>query len=459
MTERLLQRLPIPANRERIAVRAPFTDETIAEIPRCTPTDVAEAFGRAREAQRGWAGWSHGARRRVFLRFHDLLLDRQEEVLDLVQLEAGKARRHAFEEVMDVATVTRHYAYRAEHLLRPRRRRGALPGFTVTREFRSPVGTVACIVPWNYPLNLGITDAIAALLAGNAVVLKPDHQTSLTALWAVDLLVEAGLPPDLLPVVTGEGPVLGPTLIEQADFVMFTGGTTTGRTIARQAAERLVGVSLELGGKNPMLVLADADLEGAVAGAVRGSFAGAGQVCVSMERIYVHSSLYDEFARRFAAAARKLRLGASLDYLPEMGSLASERQLRTVTEHVEDAVARGATLLCGGRPRPDIGPLFFEPTILTGVTAEMLVHACETFGPVVSLHPFETEEEAIRSGQRHRVRAERERLVARPASRVPRGAADSRGYRERQRGLRRHLGLDRRAHRRDEAVRDRPPPR
>ncbi|CAN5751724.1 succinic semialdehyde dehydrogenase [soil metagenome] len=380
----------------RIEVRAPFTGELIALIPRCTSDDVAAAVERARRGQKEWEKWSHRSRRQLFNRFHDLLLERQEEGLDLVQLESGKARRHAFEEVMDTAVVTRHYAWRAETYLRTRRRRGALPGLTVTREFRHPVGVVGCIVPWNYPLNLGITDAIAALLAGNAVVLKPDHQTSLTALWAVDLLLEAGLPPDVLPVVTGEGPALGPALMESVDFIMFTGSTATGRVIARQAADRLIGASLELGGKNPMLVLKHADIPRAVDGAIRGCFVGAGQVCVSIERIYIHAQHFDQFAEAFVRAASSLRMGTSLDYLPEMGSLASARQLQTVDEHVRNAIEGGATLLCGGRARPDIGPLFYEPTVLTDVTAGMRVHSEETFGPVVSLYRCASDEESIR---------------------------------------------------------------
>jgi succinate-semialdehyde dehydrogenase / glutarate-semialdehyde dehydrogenase len=394
--ERLGSLVETTAVRDRLEVRAPFTGEILTTIPRCTPADVEAALGRARAAQPAWERWTHAERRRVFLRFHDLLLERQEEVLDLIQLEAGKARRHAFEEVMDTAVVTRYYARRAATLLRPRRRRGALPGLTRTREYRHPVGVVGCIVPWNYPLNLGITDAAAALIAGNSVVLKPDRQTSLTALWAVDLLIEAGLPRDVLTVVTGEGAELGPALLAGIDFVMFTGSTTTGRQIAAQAAERLIGSSLELGGKNPMLVLSDANMPAAVEGAIRGCFVGAGQVCVSLERIYVQTDRYEEFRDAFVEAARSVRLGASLDYLPEMGSLASERQLRTVTEHVADAIAKGATLLCGGRARPEIGPLFYEPTVLADVTAEMKVFAEETFGPVVSLYRCGTPAEAVR---------------------------------------------------------------
>jgi acyl-CoA reductase-like NAD-dependent aldehyde dehydrogenase len=232
-------------------------------------------------------------------------------------------------------------------------------------------------------------------MAGNAVVLKPDVQTSFTALWAVDLLRQAGLPPDVFGVVTGDGPLLGAALAERADYVMFTGSTRTGRLVARQAAERLIGCSLELGGKNPMIVLADADVDAAVYGAIQGCFASAGQVCVSIERIYVHQSIAERFLAKLAERARGLKVGASLDYSMEMGSLTGERQLRHVEEHVADAVAKGAVVLSGGRRRPDLGPLFYEPTVLTGVTGEMRLYAEETFGPVVAVYPFAGEAEAV----------------------------------------------------------------
>ena len=381
--------------RASAAVRAPFTGAELGRVPLGTPADVREAVRRARAAQPTWAACSVRDRARVVLRFHDLLLDRREEVLDLIQLESGKARRHALEEVLDTAVVATHYATHAPHYLRPRRHRGALPLLTVALEYRHPVGVVGVIAPWNFPLILAITDVIAALMAGNAAVLRPDLQSSFTALWAAALLHEAGLPPAVLPVVTGEGPELGPPLIEAVDFVMFTGSTRTGRVVARQAAERLIGVSLELGGKNPMLVLDDADVERAVDGAVRGAFVGAGQVCVAIERIYVHASLFERFAARLGERARALRLSAALDYSAEMGSLASERQLATTEAHVHDALARGARLVAGGRHRPDLGPLFYEPTVLTGVTPEMTVYAEETFGPVVALYPVASDDEAV----------------------------------------------------------------
>ncbi len=380
---------------DAIAVRAPYTGASIGTIPAGTVADLESAIERARIAQTEWSKRTFADRSRIFLRFHDLLLDRQDEVLDLIQWETGKARRHAFEEVLDTATVTRYYARRAKRLLRPRRRKGAILLLTRTREFRSPVGVVGLIVPWNYPLNLAVTDAVPALMAGNAAVLKPDVQTSFTALWAVDLMRQAGLPPDVFSVVTGEGPLLGPALGERADYVMFTGSTRTGRLVARQAAERLIGCSLELGGKNPMIVLADADLDAAVYGAMQGCFASTGQACVSIERIYVHESIAERFLASLAERTRALRMGISLDYSMEVGSLTGERQLQHVEEHVRDAVEKGAISLCGGRRRADLGPLFYEPTILTQVTPQMRVYAEETFGPVVAVYRFATEAEAV----------------------------------------------------------------
>jgi len=397
LLRRLRSRVVVAAgDRATMEVVAPFTGEAFDWLPRCQPDDVREALRRARAAQPAWAATSFAERRRILLRFHDLLLENQGEGLDLVQTECGKARLAAYEELADTAVNARHYALRAERLLRSRPRRGLFPLLTRVWEQPRPVGVVGFIVPWNYPLNLSITDAIPALLAGNTVVLKPDHQTSFTALWAVDLLHRAGLPRDVLCTVTGHGPELGPSLIEGVDYIMFTGSTETGRVIARQAADRLIGCSLELGGKNPMIVLDDADVDRAADGAARGCFVGAGQVCVSIERIYVHESIFEPFLRSFARRTRALRLGAELDFGPDVGSLASAQQVETVSEHVRDAVEQGATLVAGGRMRPDLGPYFFEPTILTGVREGMKAFAEETFGPVVAVYPFRTEDEAVR---------------------------------------------------------------
>src|SRR5690606_23467663 len=238
-------------------------------------------------------------------------------------------------------------------------------------------------------------DALPALVAGNAVVMKPDTESCLTALWARDLLIEAGLPADVLQAVLGTGPVVGPEVVKRGDYVSFTGSTRTGREVATVAADRLVGVSLELGGKNAMVVLEDADIEKAAAGAVRACFSSAGQLCISIERLYVHESIADAFLERFAARTRAMRLGSALAYGADMGSLVSGQQLETVTRHVDDAVAQGATVVAGGVARPDAGPFFYEPTILEGVTDSMSLCGEETFGPVVSVYRFRTDDEAV----------------------------------------------------------------
>ncbi|MET9964953.1 succinic semialdehyde dehydrogenase [Streptomyces sp. NPDC006356] len=379
----------------RTANHTPFTGEKLADLPESTPEDVRQAFEAARTAQAVWAQVPVRQRAAVLLRFHDLLLERQAEVLDLIQLETGKARLHAHEEVQAVAVAARHYGRKAPAYLKAKRHAGAMPTLTRVTELRHPRGVVGQIAPWNYPLELSVGDALPAFVTGNGVVMKPDTETCLTALWARDLLIEAGLPADVFQVVLGEGPVVGPEVVKHADYVSFTGSTRTGREVAQGAAARLVAVSLELGGKNAMLVLEDADVEKAAAGAVRACFSSAGQLCISIERLYVHESIADAFVERFAARTKAMRLGKSLAYGADMGSLVGERQLETVTRHVEEAVAKGAKLVAGGVARPDIGPYFFEPTILDGVEPEMSVCAEETFGPVVSIYRFKTEDEAV----------------------------------------------------------------
>jgi succinate-semialdehyde dehydrogenase/glutarate-semialdehyde dehydrogenase len=258
-----------------------------------------------------------------------------------------------------------------------------------------PKGVVGIISPWNYPFTMALSDGLPALLAGNAVVHKPDAQTMLSALLGAQLLEEAGFPRELWQIVAGPGRVLGSELIRRSDYVCFTGSTATGRLIAEQAGQNLIGCSLELGGKNPMLVLRDADVDRAAEGAVRACFSSAGQLCVSMERLYVADQVYDRFVERFVERTRAQKLGPGLEWGTDMGSLISQAQLDTVTRHVEDAVAKGARVLTGGRARPDLGPYFYEPTILEGVNPEMVCFGEETFGPVVSLYRFHDEADAV----------------------------------------------------------------
>jgi succinate-semialdehyde dehydrogenase/glutarate-semialdehyde dehydrogenase len=395
MLGRLAARAATAGPRDLVPIEMPATGKILGHVPHGTADDVTAAAGLARRAQPGWARTPVADRSKVLLRFAELLLGRQDEALDLIQLENGKARRHAFEEIIDVAQVSRYYARTAAGYLHPHRRAGALPGLTQTWECHRPKGVVGVLSPWNYPLTLGISDALPALVAGNAVIAKPDSQTPYSPLWAAELLAEAGLPSGVLQVVTGSGPELGTPLIEQCDFLMFTGSTRVGRSVAARAAERLMDYSMELGGKNAILVLADADLGRTVPGAVRAAFSSTGQLCISMERMYVDGTVWDEFVPRFVKATRSLRLGHWLTYKADIGSLISAKQLDTVARHVDDAVSKGATVLAGGKARPDIGPYFYEPTVLTDCSPDMTLYADETFGPVISVYRVSGAEEAI----------------------------------------------------------------
>ncbi|MFC0438416.1 succinic semialdehyde dehydrogenase [Kutzneria buriramensis] len=372
-----------------------YTGEVLVELPQSSPDEVARAFAVSRAAQRKWAATSVRDRLAVFKRAHTIFVDNARTVADLIQVESGKNRRMAIEETCDPPMVMSHYLKRAARLLAPKRRGGPVPMLSNSTEIRQPKGVVGIIAPWNFPYATGISDALPALMAGNGVVLKPDNKTALSPLYGVQMLEEAGLPEGLFQVVCGEGPDVGPSLIDHANYVMFTGSTATGKVIGERAGRNLIGCCLELGGKNPMIVLDDADMAETVQGAVFGAFGNTGQICMHIERIYLPESRYDEFKSAFLAKAKALDVRAAYDFGPDMGSLVSVDQMQRVKSHVDDAVAKGATVLCGGKPRPDLGPAFFEPTILEGVTQDMVCGVTETFGPVVALHKYRTIDEAV----------------------------------------------------------------
>ncbi len=374
---------------------SPLNGQPLGVVPQSSADDVEQAFRRARRAQQVWSQTPVEDRERALLRLHDLVLDRQEEIGDLVCWESGKARKDAFDEILHVALTARYYGRTGRAHLGTERKAGVVPLLTRVEVNRIPKGVVGIISPWNYPFTLALCDGLPALLAGNAVVHKPDAQTMLTALLGVRLLEEAGFPRDLWQVVAGPGRVLGGEIIGRADYVCFTGSTPTGKVIAKQCADRLIGCSLELGGKNPILVLRDADLDKAAEGAVRASFSNSGQLCVSTERMFVADQVYDRFVERFVARVKAMNLAPGLGWGSDMGSLISQDQLDAVTAHVEDARAKGARVLAGGRPRPDLGPFYYEPTVLEGVTPDMACFGSETFGPVVSVYRFADEADAV----------------------------------------------------------------
>lgn len=391
----LAKRVDVSPDRPSIPIFSPFTEEVIATVPEATEQDVVEAASRARIAQVAWAAMPIRERAAVFTRFHDLLIDQADTAIDVVQVEAGKARVPAFEEVYDTAAVARYYVNTGPALLKRERRAVSFPFFAKAYEYKHPHGVVGSISPWNFPFNLAVADIIPALIAGNAVVAKPDEKTPFSLLFAARLMNEAGLPDDVLQVVTGYGQNIGPTLIDNVDFMMFTGSTEVGRLVAKQSGSRLIGSSMELGGKNAAIVMADADLEKTVPGVSRAVFANGGQLCIAAERIYVHSNVREEFTTRFVEHARGLHLSTDYEFNSDMSSMITREHLDNVHSHVEDAVANGATLLTGGKPRPDVGPLFYEPTVLTDVDEAMELCRSETFGPVVSVYGYDTDEEAI----------------------------------------------------------------
>lgn len=395
LATRLARRAITSPNAPTYDCVTPMTGGVLGSIPQSSIENVDVAYKAARAAQPRWAARSPHERARFLLRLHDLILQNQAELLDLIQLESGKARKHGFDEILDVAGVCRHYARKGPGYLATRRHLGAFPLLSQARELRHPKGVVGVVAPWNYPLSMSITDALPALVAGNAVVLRPDNKSALTALRAIELIDQSGLPEGVLQVVLGDGPTIGNAVLERADYVMFTGSTATGRKVAGAAGERLVGASLELGGKNPMYVADDADLKGAAECATRAMFSSAGQLCISIERLILHEKIADDFLKVFIPMVAKMKLGPELAWGYDMGSLISAEQLQRVTDHVGDAVAHGAKVLVGGKARPDLGPYFYEPTVLDNISEQMQLCRNETFGPVVGVYRVSSDTEAV----------------------------------------------------------------
>ncbi|WP_290706132.1 succinic semialdehyde dehydrogenase [Gordonia sp. UBA5067] len=386
---------PAAKRKTRPIVEA-FSGTELSHIPIGTAKDLEVAVAAARVAQQGWAARTPQERAEVLYAFARLVHRDADALMDMVQAESGKARQYAQEEVLDVALTARHYASTGPAALAEHKVKGMIPGATSVRVRYQPKGVVGIISPWNYPLTLAVSDAVAALLAGNAVVIKPDSQTPYCALAAAELLYEAGLPRELFAVVPGPGSVVGQAIVAQSDYVMFTGSSATGSALAAQAGRRLIGFSAELGGKNPLIVTAGADLDQAVPGAARACYSNSGQLCIAIERIYVEQPVAAEFTKRFAAHVANMTLGAAYDFSVDMGSLASAAQVEAVTAHLDDAIAHGAKVLAGGKRRDDLGPFFFEPTVLADVTDAAACFKQETFGPLVAVYPVDSVDEAIK---------------------------------------------------------------
>jgi succinate-semialdehyde dehydrogenase/glutarate-semialdehyde dehydrogenase len=384
----------VSSRAKAIEVRNPATGEVVGQVEVASAADVCSTVSRAREAQIRWAKARFPERARIIRRFHDLILDERNRILDTVQAETGKARRDAFAEVVTVAGTARYYLSHAGEHLRVRRGEPAVPLITSSEIVYKPHGVVGLITPWNYPFLLAIADAVPALLAGNAVVLKPSELTPLSAGLARDLLVRSGLDADLLGIIHGEGDI-GQELIHVADYIGFTGGVMTGRQVAVAASERLIPFSLELGGKNPMVVLEGADLDAAANGLLAGAFSNSGQTCIAIERVYVQEAIYEQFARRVAEKTSRMKIGWSRSWDIDMGSMISAAHAKTVLGCIDRAISAGARVAAGGRLRMDLGQSFLEPTILMNAQDDLPISKEETFGPVVTLYPVRNAEEAI----------------------------------------------------------------
>ena len=383
----------------RITSTNPATGEVLGELDCAGPTEVHAAVARARAVQPEWYAW--GVRNRVKLvqRFQQILLERKHHVARRITQEAGKPYVESLlTEVFVVLDAARFLVDHAYSILRDE----DLPYGNLAvkpksgRILREPYGVIGIISPWNYPFSIPATEVMSALVAGNVIVLKPSEFTPLIAIELQALLREAGVPEDAFQVLPGEGPTGAALINSEIDKLIFTGSVPTGRKIAHVAAERLLPAVLELGGKDPMLVLDDANLDVASSAAVWGAFANAGQACLSVERCYVHETLYPDFTAACAEKARKLRVGNGMDASTEVGPMISERQVRIVESHLEDALARGARLLAGGSRLRELGPTFFAPTVLADADHSMSVMREETFGPLLPIAPFRDDDEAVR---------------------------------------------------------------
>jgi acyl-CoA reductase-like NAD-dependent aldehyde dehydrogenase len=381
-----------------IDVTNPATGEVIATVPALDPEQVAELVRKARAAQPGWEALGFDGRAKLFRRAQKWVSDNQERICDTIVSENGKAYEDALAEVLYAAGAFGFWAGHAEGYLADEKVRSSSP-FVLGRKLivrYAPVGVVGVIGPWNYPLLNSFGDCIPALAAGNSVVLKPASITPLTSLLMQEMLRECGMPEDVFQVCIGPGGDVGDALIDAVDAVMFTGSTEVGKIVMERAAKTLTPVALELGGKDPMIVLADADLERAANGAVHYTMQNGGQTCTSVERVYVEEPIYDRFVAKVEEKMRALRQGVpgaagSVD----IGAITSPPQVDLIDRHVKDAVAKGARVLVGGR-RGNGGGDFYEPTLLVDVDHTMDCMTEETFGPTLPVMKVRDAEEAVR---------------------------------------------------------------
>jgi acyl-CoA reductase-like NAD-dependent aldehyde dehydrogenase len=388
-----------PTRSDEIRVENPATGELVASVPRVAPEAVAALVARARAAQPAWEALGFDGRGELLRRAQKWVVENSDRIARTIVSETGKTYDDALiAEIGYVASAFGFWAKHAPRFLADEKVRTSSPfllGRRLVVRYR-PLGVVGVIGPWNYPLTNSFGDCIPALAAGNSAVLKPSQSTPLTSLLMAEALRECGLPEDVFLVATGDG-AAGEALIDAVDMIMFTGSTATGKRVLERAARTLTPVSLELGGKDPMIVLADADLERAANSAVYASMQNGGQTCVSIERVYVEAPIYDDFVDRVARKVSALRQGVpdgpgSVD----VGAMTFAPQLDIVSRHVEEARAAGARVLVGGRASNQQGGRFYAPTVLADVDHSMSCMTEETFGPTVAIMRVSDADEAVR---------------------------------------------------------------
>ena len=388
----------LPTEPNEIISRDPATGEEFARTPITTPSEVLEAVNRARSAQPAWARLSYRERAKIVLQARELVLAELEDIATLISRETGKPRPEAISmEIVPSLDLMHYFATNSEKLLKSSRIDIALYGFMgrSSRVIYKPIGVVGIISPWNFPWATPLAEVVMALMAGNSAVLKPSELSPLTALKLGEFFVRANLPSALLEIIPGNG-TTGAALVDSGvDKIMFTGSVATGKRVAEGAAKRLTPVVLELGGKDPMIVLDDANISNAARAAVWGAFCNSGQACASIERCYVHESIATQFIDKVVSQTERLKQGPTTSDEIDVGAMTNERQLQIVEEHIRDAVERGAQIRIGGKRLNSNEGWFHEPTVLTNVDHSMKIMRDETFGPVLPIKTFKTEAEAV----------------------------------------------------------------
>src|SRR5437867_3559804 len=387
-----------PSAAELISLN-PATLEELGRATIFTPHQVQHAVARARAAQPAWGSLSFRQRGEFILRAKDLLVDRQDDFCGLIASETGKPMVEALSsEIMPVANLMDYFARKSEKLLRDEQFTLSVFRNKKSRILYYPVGVVGIISPWNYPFSIPMGEVVMGLMAGNAILLKPSEHTPLVGLQIAELFRAAGLPESILQVLSGDGSTGAALADATIDKVFFTGSARTGRRIAETAARRFLPFVLELGGKDAMIVCADAPFERTVNGALWGAFNNCGQTCASVERLYVVEAIADRFINAVVEKTKTLRVG--LDGNQDIGPLNNAKQLQIVTEQISDAIAKGARVLTGGRRIETLPGYFFQPTVLVNVNNSMRLMQEETFGPVLPIVVVKDETEALREANR-----------------------------------------------------------